>query len=170
MEFIILNPINPPTDVNYLTESSQHLATFDVSHFMKNPITIQATIHAPVHKVWECWTEPQHITGWAFASDTWEAPHAENDLRVGGKFLTRMQAKDGSFGFDFAGSYTAVKDHSLIEYDLGDLRHVKTEFIRTDEGTLVTSTFDPESENPEEMQRDGWQAILNNFKAYVESN
>lgn len=134
----------------------------------QNTITIAAVINAPMEKVWECWTKPEHITKWAFASETWEAPSAENDLRVGGKFKTRMQAKDGSAGFDFEGMYTAVQEHKLIEYDFGD-RHAKIEFKETGDGVKVMETFDPESENPIEMQRTGWQAILDNFKKYVEN-
>ena len=134
------------------------------------PITIEADIKAPIEKVWEYWNSPTHITKWAFASDDWEAPHAENDLRTGGKFLTRMASKDGSQGFDFEGIYSQVKEHELIEYDLADGRHVKIVFTTRDNGTHVTETFDPESENSEEMQRHGWQQILNNFKSYTESN
>lgn len=134
-----------------------------------NPITIQTVVKAPIEKVWECWNKPEHITGWAFASDDWEAPSSENDLRVGGKFKTRMQAKDGSSGFDFTGIYTAVRENELIEYDMDDGRHVKSEFKETPDGVQITTTFDPETENPEEMQRSGWQTILDNFKKYVEN-
>lgn len=136
---------------------------------MKEPITVQSVVKAPIIKVWECWNKPQHITGWAFASDDWEAPAAENDLRVGGKFKTAMAAKDKSTGFDFTGTYAAVKDNELIEYDLDDGRHVKVEFEDTPSGVKVTETFEPENENPLEMQRSGWQAILDNFKKYVEN-
>jgi len=120
-------------------------------------------------KVWEHWTDPKHIKAWAFASNDWEAPSAENDLRAGGVFKTRMQAKDGSAGFDFGGTYTSVKEYELIEYDFGD-RHAKVVFEETSDGVKVTEIFDPEKENPEEMQRKGWQAILDNFKQYVENN
>lgn len=137
---------------------------------MKNPITVRTVIRAPIAKVWEYWNKPEHITGWAFASDDWEAPAAENDLRTGGKFKTVMAAKDKSTSFDFTGTYTAVKEHSLIEYDMSDGRHVKVEFEQTPEEVKVTETFDPENENSEEMQRNGWQAILDNFKKYVESS
>lgn len=136
---------------------------------MPNTITVQTTINAPMEKVWEYWNKPEHITGWAFASDDWEAPAAENDLSVGGKFKTRMQAKDKSSGFDFEGTYTAVKENELIEYDMSDGRHVKVEFEEISDGVKVTETFDPESENTEEIQRFGWQAILGNFKKYVEA-
>lgn len=133
-------------------------------------IRVQTTVDAPLGTVWECWNEPEHITGWAFASDEWEAPTAENDLRVGGKFKTQMQAKDGSSGFDFEGTYTAVKEHERIEYEMPNGRLVKVEFEETPTGVKVTETFDPERENPEEVQRNGWQAILDNFKTYVERN
>lgn len=134
-----------------------------------SPITISAIINAPIDTVWKCWTEPEHITQWAFASDDWEAPHAENDLKVGGKFLTRMFAKDKSAGFDFTGVYTAIEENKLIEYDMDDGRHVKNVFEETPEGTKVTTTFDPENENSEEVQREGWQAIQNNFKKHAEN-
>ncbi len=137
---------------------------------MNNPITVQTTVKAPMARVWEYWNKPEHITGWAFASDDWEAPAADNDLRVGGKFKTTMAAKDKSESFDFTGAYTAVKEHELIEYDMDDGRHVKVEFKDTPDGVRVTQTFDPEEENPEEMQRGGWQAILDNFKRYAESH
>lgn len=135
---------------------------------MANPIKVQTIVNAPIPRVWECFTEPDHITGWAFASNDWEAPEAENDLRTGGKFRTRMQAKDGSEGFDFAGTYTAVNENKLIEYDMDDGRHVKVKFEKTPKGVKIIETFDPESENPRKIQKDGWQAILNNFKKYVE--
>jgi uncharacterized protein YndB with AHSA1/START domain len=136
----------------------------------KIPITVETTINAPIAKVWEYWNEPDYITHWAFASDDWEAPSAENDLRVGGKFTTTMAAKDKSESFDFSGTYTDVKEHELIEYDMDDGRHVKIEFSEVPEGVRVTETFDPENENTEELQRSGWQAILENFRKYVESN
>lgn len=135
---------------------------------MKKAITVQTVVHAPITKVWEYWSKPEHITGWAFASDDWEAPAAENDLRVDGRFKTVMSAKDKRSSFDFTGTYTAVKEHELIEYDIDDGRHVKVEFRETPEGVEVTETFEPENEHPEEMQRSGWQAILDNFKKYVE--
>lgn len=135
----------------------------------KRTITVQTLINAPVEKVWECFTRPEHIMNWAFASDDWEASEAENDLRVGGKFRTRMQAKDKSAGFDFTGVYTQVLPLALIEYNMDDGRHVKTELRQTPDGVKITQTFDPENENSEEMQRSGWQAILDNFKKYAEA-
>lgn len=135
----------------------------------KNPITIETIVKAPLSKVWEYWNKPEHIVKWAFAQDDWEAPAAENDLRVGGMFKTTMAAKDKSASFDFAGTYTAVTEHERIEYDMTDGRHVKIEFTQLPEGVKVVETFDPESENSEEKQKEGWQAILNNFKKYVEA-
>lgn len=135
-----------------------------------NAITIEATINAPIKKVWEFWTAPAHIVNWAFASDDWHAPLAENDIRTGGKFLTRMEAKDGSFGFDFEGIYDEVKTNERIAYSLGDERKVTITFIDQGNETKVIETFDPENQNPIEMQRAGWQAILDNFKKYTEAN
>lgn len=132
------------------------------------PITVETMIKAPIEKVWECWTSPEHITKWCFAGDDWEAPYAENDVRIGGKFKTRMAAKDKSAGFDFEGVYSHVKENELIEYDMSDGRHVKIEFAEVPEGVRVTETFDPETENSEELQRNGWQSILDSFKGYAE--
>ncbi len=136
------------------------------------PITITTTINAPVEKVWDMWTLPIHITKWAFASDTWEAPYAENDVTVNGRFKTTMSAKDGSASFDFTGIYTQIELHKSIAYtmDGDDARKVHITFESEEETTIITETFDPETENPIEMQRDGWQSILNNFKKYVEIN
>lgn len=136
----------------------------------KDTITIETVIKAPMPKVWAHWNKPEHIIGWAFASDDWEAPASENDLRMGGKFKTVMAAKDKSQSFDFTGVYTEIKEHKLIEYDMDDGRHVKIEFKQLPEGIKVIETFEPEHENPEEMQRSGWQAILNNFKKYTEGH
>lgn len=136
----------------------------------KNPITVETVVKAPISKVWDCWNKPEHIVQWAFASDDWEAPAAENDLSVGGKFKTTMAAKDKSTSFDFTGIYTSVNEHELIEYDMDDGRHVKVQFVELPDGMKVIETFDPENENSEELQRSGWQAILTNFKNYVESN
>ena len=136
---------------------------------MKNIITVQTVVNAPVAKVWECWNKPEHITSWAFASDEWEAPAAENDLRVGGRFKTTMAAKDKSASFDFGGVYINVQEHKLIEYNIDDGRQVKVEFAKLPKGVQVTESFEPENTHPEEMQRSGWQAILDNFKKYVEA-
>lgn len=135
----------------------------------KAAITVQARVAAPLEKVWEFWTTPEHIKQWNNASDDWHTPHAENDLRKGGKFLSRMEAKDGSFGFDFEGTYDEVLRHDRIRYTMEDGRQVKIEFASDDGTTTVTETFDPEETNSPEMQRDGWQAILDNFRKYVEA-
>lgn len=136
----------------------------------KTTITIETMIQAPIEKVWEFWTGPEHITKWAFASNDWEAPHAENDLSVGGKFKTVMSAKDKSTSFDFTGAYTNVKIHELIEYDMDDGRHVKILFEQLLGGVRIIETFDPEKINSKEAQAKGWQAILDNFKKYTEDN
>lgn len=133
-------------------------------------ITVTATINASVEKVWNYWTLPEHITQWYNASDDWHAPHAENDLQAGGKFTTRMEAKDGSFGFDFGGIYDEVKVHELITYTIGDGRFVSIVFKANGDKTTVTETFEAEDQNPVDMQRAGWQAILDNFKKYTEAH
>ncbi|MBS1657833.1 MAG: SRPBCC family protein [Bacteroidetes bacterium] len=133
-------------------------------------ISVEATIAAPVEKVWQYWTSPEHIIHWNAASDDWHTPYAENDLRTGGKFKSRMEARDGSMGFDFEGIYSNVIVPRLIEYSLGDDRKVKVEFSAEGNVTQVTEKFDVEQINSVELQRTGWQAILNNFKKYVESH
>lgn len=133
-------------------------------------ISIQAVIHAPVEKVWQYWNEPDHITKWNHASDDWHSPYAENDLRAGGRFLFRMEAKDGSFGFDFSGTYDEVVSHERISYTLDDGRKVQITFQSQNGKTEVIETFEAETTHPAELQKQGWQAILNNFKAYVEQN
>ena len=133
-----------------------------------NQIIVETTVQTSVEKVWTLWTEPTHITKWNTASDDWHTPHAENDLRVGGKFLSRMEAKDGSFGFDFGGIYDEVLLHKVIAYTLGDGRKVNITFQGQDNETEVIVTFDAETENPIEFQQQGWQAILDNFKKYAE--
>lgn len=136
----------------------------------KTVVTIETTVNAPVEKVWECWSKPEHITHWCNASDDWHAPRADNDLRTGGKFSTRMEAKDGSFGFDFGGEYDEVKTNELIAYTMGDGRKVNIVFSTTGNATRVVESFEAEDENPVEMQRGGWQNILDNFKKYTEAN
>lgn len=133
-------------------------------------LTVEATINAPVSKVWEYWTKPEHITQWSFASDDWHTPNAANDLRVGGSFSSRMEARDGSMGFDFGGIYDAVSPNEYIEYTLGDGRKVKINFIADGNSTKVVESFDAETENSLELQQGGWQAIMNNFKKYTEAN
>ncbi len=133
-----------------------------------SPITVETVVNAHVEKVWEIWTDPKHIVHWNNASDDWHTPYAENDLRKDGKFTYTMAAKNGSFKFDFEGVYTNVDEHRSIEYALGDGRKVKIDFTPMDDKTKVAETFDPENENSTEMQRAGWQAILDNFKKYAE--
>ena len=129
---------------------------------------METTINAPVEIVWEYWTRPEHNTQGSFASDDWHTPHAENDLRAGGKFSSRMEAKDGSFGFDFGGVNDVITPNEYIEYTLADERKVKIYFKAESDKTKVTETFEAEDTNPIEMQKAGWQAILDNFKKYAE--
>ncbi|MES2560037.1 MAG: SRPBCC domain-containing protein [Bacteroidota bacterium] len=131
-------------------------------------ITIETTVKAPVEKVWDYWADPEHIKVWNTASPDWHTPIAENDLRVGGKFLSRMEAKDGSFGFDFGGDYSVVDTHQKIAYEMSDGRKVTVVFTTMDDTTKITETFDPENENSYDLQYGGWMAILQNFKQYTE--
>jgi uncharacterized protein YndB with AHSA1/START domain len=133
-------------------------------------ITIETLVNAPIEKVWNYWTQPQHVKNWNSASDDWHTTKAENDLKVGGNFSFRMEAKDGSFGFDFGGVYDVVKENEYIEYTLGDGRKVKTSFINQGNTVKVIENFEAENTNPVDMQRAGWQAILDNFKKYTEAN
>lgn len=136
----------------------------------KTRITVETTVSAPVEKVWKSWNEPQHITKWCAASEDWHAPYAENDLRKDGKFKTTMAAKDGSFSFDFEGVYTKVESNKTIEYTMSDGRTVQIRFSSDNGSTKIVETFDAETENPVEMQRQGWQAILDNFRNYTEKS
>jgi uncharacterized protein YndB with AHSA1/START domain len=131
-------------------------------------ITVEATIKAPIDRVWRAWTTPADITQWNAASDDWHTTKATVDLRVGGEFSSRMEAKDGSVGFDFAGTYTNIVEHQLLECSFGD-RTMRVEFAAKDGTVTVRETFDAETTNSVELQRGGWQAILNNFKKHVES-
>lgn len=133
-------------------------------------ITIRANVKASAQKVWDIWTNPKHIVKWNTASSEWHTPRAENDLRVGGQFLYRMEAKDGSFGFDFNGIYDEVVPLKRIAYTMEDGRRAITDFQENGEIVEVIIVFDAEAQNPIDMQRDGWQAILNNFKNYTENN
>lgn len=133
-------------------------------------ITVETTIDADVRKVWECYTKPEHITKWNFAADDWQCPRASNDLKAGGKYAARMEAKDGSFGFDFEAIYDEVVDGKKLSYTMEDGRQAITRFEDLGGKTKVTTSFDAESQNSREMQQQGWQAILNNFKKYVEAN
>ncbi|MFZ4796427.1 MAG: SRPBCC family protein [Bacteroidia bacterium] len=134
----------------------------------KQTITIEATVNANVETVWSKWTNPNDIVKWNTASDDWHTTKAENDLVVGGKFSSRMEAKDGSFGFDFWGIYTHIIPNELIEYTMGDDRKASVKFSANNGQTTITTLFEAEDENPIEMQQFGWQAILNNFKKYAE--
>lgn len=136
----------------------------------KTLITVQIIINAPIGTVWKKWTNPDDIIKWNNASDDWHTSRAENDLRVGGKFLCRMEAKDGSMGFDFSGVYDNIKTNELIEYTIGDGRKVKISFTTEENKTKVVETFETESTHSIEQQRSGWQSILDNFKKYVEAN
>jgi uncharacterized protein YndB with AHSA1/START domain len=133
-------------------------------------VKIEATVGADVGKVWSYWNRPEHIVKWNFAVDDWHCPRAENDLKVGGKLKSRMEAKDGSFGFDFEGTYSEVVEPKKIAYTIADGRRVETVFESLGGTTKITTTFDAENQNPIEMQQKGWQAILNNFKKYTEAN
>jgi uncharacterized protein YndB with AHSA1/START domain len=135
----------------------------------KTIIAIESTIHASVEKVWDFWTDPDHIIKWNNASADWHTPRAENYLRVGGRFLSRMEARDGSSGFDFTGAYTKVEPLKQISYTLDDGRKVQTSFVSMGNVTMVKETFEAEETNTAEMQRNGWQSILDNFKKYVET-
>jgi uncharacterized protein YndB with AHSA1/START domain len=132
-------------------------------------ITVETTVSAPIDRVWAAWNTPADIKQWNAASDDWHTTSATVDLRVGGTFSSRMEAKDGSFGFDFTGTYTQIVKHKLIEYTFGD-RAAQIVFDGSDKNVKVSITFDAESENPVEQQRQGWQAILNNFARHVETH
>lgn len=136
----------------------------------REAITVTTVVNAPARQVWSCWTAPSDIEQWCFATPEWHAPRAENDLRVGGRFSTTMAAKDGSASFDFEGEYTEVNPQNSIRYEMSDGRRVHISFSEQDGRTTVSETFDPETQNPAEMQRAGWQAILDNFKKHVEAS
>jgi uncharacterized protein YndB with AHSA1/START domain len=136
---------------------------------MSNTITVKQSIAAPLARVWTCWTSPEHIVNWNFATDDWHCPNAENNLTPGGRFLWRMEAKNGSMAFDYSGTYRKVEPMKLIELSLDDNRKVTITFSEKSEYTEVTEVFVPD-DNDIELQQQGWQAILNNFKKYVESN
>lgn len=136
----------------------------------KVQVTVQCKVGAPVEKVWDYWNTPEHIMKWNSASPDWHTPKSENDLRVGGKFSARMEAKDGSFGFDFGGIYDEVIANERIAYTMEDGRKTQITFINHGDSTEVIETFDAEGQNPIEMQQAGWQAILDNFKKYTEEH
>jgi uncharacterized protein YndB with AHSA1/START domain len=138
---------------------------------MAEKITVQIIVNEPIEKVWDSFTNPKHIVHWNYASPDWRCPKAENDLRAGGRFMSRMEAKDESDGFDFSGTYTEVIPHKLITYTMDgeDKRMVREEFEEIGNSTAITITFDIENINSLDMQRGGWQAILENFKNYTEN-
>lgn len=133
-------------------------------------VTIQTIVAAGRQKAWDYYTQPEHITEWNFASDDWQCPMASNDMRVGGKYIARMEAKDGSFGFDFEAVYNEIAIGEMFIYTIADGRQVTVNFNETGDYTKVTVAFDAENMNPIEMQKNGWQAILDNYKKYTESN
>lgn len=133
-------------------------------------VIIENTINKSLNQVWEFWTTPEHIINWNFATSEWHCPTAEHDLKVGGKLKYHMAAKDGSMAFDYTATFSVLKQNELIEYVLDDGRKVSIAFIHNGDATQITETFEVEDENSIDMQRQGWQAILNNFKKYVESN
>ena len=135
----------------------------------KTVLTVRAEVKNTPEKIWKLWSSPEHITQWNTASPDWHTPKAENDLRVGGKFVSRMEAKDGSFGFDFGGLYTAVKNNEHIAYTMDDGRKATVDFLHKGDTVHITTKFEAEDQNPLEMQTGGWQAILNNFKTYAET-
>ncbi len=141
-----------------------------MENIRKTLITVRATVNAPVEKVWKHWTTPKSITGWNNASDDWFTPRATNDLRKGGKFSYRMEARDGSMGFDFEGIYDKVIEETQIDYTLGDGRKVRVSFSSNGKNTDIIETFEAENTNPVEMQRNGWQSIIDNFRKYTEAN
>ena len=136
----------------------------------KTYITVETTVHAPIEKAWEYWSEPEHITKWNSGSEDWHTPHAENDLRTGGKFSTRMEAKDGSQGFDFGGVYDKVETNKWIEYSMEDGRKVTISFSGDGEKTHIIETFEAENTHPIDLQKSGWQNILDNFKKHTETH
>ena len=151
-----------------MTNSNNHQITKNKQPNMEN-ITIKTTINAPIEKVWKYFTEPEFIKQWNNASPDWHTPAATNDLTVGGKFSYTMAAKDGSFSFDFEGTYDDLQENKLISYTIADGRKVEIIFEAEGDTVEITETFEAENQNPIEMQRGGWQAILDNFKKLVES-
>lgn len=136
---------------------------------MAPKITVEALIDAPIEKIWNYWTAPEHVKNWNNASDDWWTPAATNDFRVGGKFNVRMESRDGSMGFDFEGTNTVIKTNEQIEYTIADGRNVKIDFIKEGDRYRVVETFEAENQNSIELQKGGWQAILDNFKKYAEN-
>lgn len=180
-ETYILKEANGATTLTVLLEAADEFVDSFSDAFPKSlaivkqraenfAVTIETTVNAPVEKVWNYWADPERIKVWNTASPDWHTPKAENDLRVGGKFLSRMEAKDGSFGFEFGGEYSVVDTHQKIAYELGDGRKVSVVFTTVGNATKITETFDPETQNSYDLQYGGWLAILQNFKQYTETN
>jgi len=136
---------------------------------MGKEITVSTVVRGSIKSVWELWTSPEHIVHWNFADDTWHAPAAVNDLQIGGKFSYRMEAKDGSEGFDLSGVYTEIIEHKVIAYTMDDGRTARVTFEALGESIVVTEVFEPETMNAHELQQTGWQMILDNFKCHAES-
>ncbi|MEO3407495.1 SRPBCC family protein [Mucilaginibacter sp. CAU 1740] len=137
---------------------------------MSEKITVTATVNADAKKTWDYYTQPEHITQWNFADPSWQCPSAFNDMRVGGKYSARMEAKDGSFGFDFEATYDEIVEGEKFTYTMPNGRQASVAFKSNGDQTDVAVTFDPENQNSLEMQKNGWQAILNSFKNYTEDN
>ncbi len=134
-----------------------------------NLITIQSTINASINKVWDCFTLPTHVINWNFASPDWHCPSAENDFTAGGEFHYTMAAKDGSFSFDFWGTFNAIENNKYIDITLGDGRKMLVNFMEVNNATIIVESFEAENVNPVDIQQAGWQAILDNFRKYVEA-
>lgn len=180
-EQYLLNEINGSTHLVVNLNSVEEYATYFEDVFPKalaivkelserNCITITTKINAPIEKVWNYWNEPEHITKWCAASDDWHTPKAANNCITGGQFTNTMAAKDGSFSFEFSGTYTAVKPNELLAYTLEDGRIVRIIFVPIKDQIQIIETFEAETQNPMEMQQTGWQNILDNFKKYVANN
>jgi len=153
---------------------SHRIFAVSINYFKNNKmshskITVNATVNATADKAWDCYTNPQHIIHWNFADPSWHCPSAENDMRIGGIYKARMEAKDGSFGFDFEAIYSEITEGKHFTYGFGG-REATVQFNNAGSQTEVIVTFDPETENPIELQRGGWQSILNSFKSYTETN
>jgi len=165
---------NPDFAFDNFVEGWYYIIHIALKDYLEKPhrstITVETTVNAPLQKAWQHWSEPEHITQWYFASDSWYAPSAVNDLRVGGKFKTTMAAKDASSKFDFEGLYSHIINYQLIEYIINDGRSVKVIFTSKADKTHVLETFEAEESNPLDVQKGGWQNIMNNFKIHVESN
>ncbi len=182
MENYFLKETNGETELTVETDAIPSFINFMNENFpkamqkikelaeTKTEITVETGINAPVEKVWQLWSLPEHITNWNNASDDWHTPWAKNDLKTGGKFTSRMEARDGSMGFEFEGIYDEVTPHEKIAYTMGDGRRVTVIFTGNGKSTKVVESFDAEETNSIELQRGGWQSILNNFKKYVEAN